>query len=402
MRKISQEEKKYLLSLKPDDFTFDLLEDLLGNTCEKKDGKLIIKESKFTPSDTFTLEAKEYFNKTKIETTVGLFIFNKILIEGNFEDTIGYINHTIRNSDAGDIENEIAQLLLDNKITRQKMVDYINKFQWLGMRIHPLICSSFTPKTFKPLPEVIALRDKLFEEHKEQLEAGDVILMDKIEKQLIEKAKEVMGDDPGLTLYDSGARGSFKNNYKMMCITQGSSFNPYTGKNEIIKNCFLDGFAKKDIPIAANELIAGVYPKSVGTGVSGYFTKQILAALQATTINDKVEDCKTKSTIPIKIDKSQTSMFHYKYIIENGKLVMLTKDNINKYIGKTVKMRSAMACPEVKICKVCAGRMYEKMDIQNIGLTASKPSSALTNLGMKKFHDPTITIAPIDISDITI
>lgn len=402
MRKINDDEKKYLLSLKPDDITFELLQDLFSDTAEVIGDKVNVKKSKFVPNDTFILEPNEYFNKSKIETTVGIFIFNKFLIEEDFKDTVGYINTTIRNSDAGDIENTIAKLLLDDKITRDKLVNYVNKFQWLGMRIHPMICPSFTPKTFKPIPEVIALRDKLFEENKEAIEAGDAITMEKIEEKLIKKAKEEIGDDPGLALYDSGARGSFENNYKTMCITQGAIFNPGSGKNEISKNCFLEGIEKTSIPLSGNSVVAGAYPKAVGTGVSGYFTKQILAALQATTINDEVEDCKTKATIPVKITPEQASMFDYKYIVENGKLVLLTSENIKKYIGKTVNMRSAVCCPEVKICKCCIGRLYEKMDIKNIGLTASKPSSALTQLSMKKFHDSTIHITQIDFSDITI
>ena len=81
MRKINDDEKKYLLSLKPDDITFELLEDLFSDTAEVIGDKVNVKKSKFVPSDTFTLEANEYFNKSKIETTVGLFIFNKFLIE---------------------------------------------------------------------------------------------------------------------------------------------------------------------------------------------------------------------------------------------------------------------------------------------------------------------------------
>ena len=95
MRRINDEEKKYLLSLKPEDITYELGMSLFANHVEKRDGKVVEVPSKFEPTDFFLLKAGEYFNKEDVETTVGSFIFNKFIIEPRFSQYIDYVNFEI-------------------------------------------------------------------------------------------------------------------------------------------------------------------------------------------------------------------------------------------------------------------------------------------------------------------
>ena len=57
-------------------------------------------------------------------------------------------------------------------------------------------------------------KEELFKEHKEELENGDVITAVKIENELTSMAESELKGDPGMDLYNSGARGKFANNYK--------------------------------------------------------------------------------------------------------------------------------------------------------------------------------------------
>ena len=45
----------------------------------------------------------------------------------------------------------------------------------------------------------------------------------------------------------------------------------------------------------------------------------------------------------------------YTYISDGGGLVMLDRNNIGSYVGKSVMMRSPMTCITNKICSKCAG-----------------------------------------------
>ena len=66
---------------------------------------------------------------------------------------------------------------------------------------------------------------------------------------------------------------------------------------------------------------------------------------------------------------------------------MLTNENIDKYLGKKVKLRSIMYCGcDSGVCLTCAGRLYEKLQIDSVGLTTSTLTGALLNLKMKSLN----------------
>lgn len=92
----------------------------------------------------------------------------------------------------------------------------------------------------------------------------------------------------------------------------------------------------------------------------------------------------------------------YRYIVEGNKLVLLSPDIIDKYVGKKIKLRTPIYCKSDKLCSKCAGTLYYKLGIKNVGLTTSKLSSTLLNLNMKKFHNSTANISKIDINNITL
>lgn len=400
-KQISIEDKKYLLSLKPEDITFTLLTNFFADRVENINGKITKKSSRFEPYYEFILEKGEYFNKEKVKTTVGQFIYNKLVIERDLVDVIGYVNEPIDSTVLDKIENKLSKALMDDKITTEVFVSYLSRTQWLGFRLHTMLVGSFTMGILKPNKEVINTRNQLLKENKDKIEQGDVITAVKIENQLVDLANKKLKNDPGMKLFTSKARGSFGNNYKNISIMKGPVFNPVTGSFDIVQSNFIEGIRKEDIPIYANSVVMGAYPKAVGTAISGYFSKQIMAALQAIQLDKRGSDCGSKGYVKVVVTKGSESDFTYRYIIEGNKLVLLTNENINKYIGREVKLRSPMFCIGKKLCRTCAGIMFEKLEINNIGLTAARVSSTLTNLSMKKFHDTTTKIQTISLDDIS-
>lgn len=145
------------------------------------------------------------------------------------------------------------------------------------------------------------------------------------------------------------------------------------------------------------------YPKAIGQRTFGYKTKQITAFMQSVVYAGKGTDCGTKLTIKIKITNENKKLFTYRYIKENGKLVLLDEKNIDKYIGKEVNMRSSVYCAHPKgLCSVCLGTMYDKLQIGNIGLTGAKVSSTMSNKSMKKFHDATTKLSRLHLDDLSL
>lgn len=396
------EYKTMLLKMKPTDITAEFINEYLVDKAEKKDGKVTIIPSKMKTSDTFTLLPSEYFNKTKVLTNVGLFIFNKFIVEGQFEEVLGYINTPIDNKCESKIEDKLAKALLDDVITSEQMAVFFNKLQWISMQFNSVFASSFTMKSLKPLPDVVKRKEELFKEHKEELENGDVITAVKIENELTSMAESELKGDPGMDLYNSGARGKFANNYKNISIMKGPVFNPATDRWDMVDTNFINGINKQDIPVYGNSVVTGAYPKAVGTQESGYSAKQLTAAFQGVVLDEPGSDCGTKGYLEILLTESMKSGMMYRYIIEKNKLVLMDDSNIDNYVGKKIKLRSPMYCIGDKLCSKCAGLMYEKLGIKNIGLTTSRAATTLLNMGMKQFHDSTQSIVRIDINKISL
>ena len=201
-----------------------------------------------------------------------------------------------------------------------------------------------------------------------------------------------------MSLYTSGTRGSFDNNYKNLFITRGPVYNPNSGKFQIVKRSFMEGLEKDDIPSYGTEVINGAYPKAMETAVAGYATKKFFAAYQSIVLDSRGSDCKTKAYRVVQLTNKNASRMMYRYIIEGEKLIMLDNSNINSYIGKTVKMRSPLYCTGDKLCSKCAGDLFYRIGIENIGLTTSSVGSSLLKLLMKSFHDSTVKISDIDLN----
>jgi hypothetical protein len=394
-RKLSQKDKEYLLSLKREDITFSLLLSLFASRSVVENGKFKIIPPRMKTSDEFDLNPGEYFNTTKVTTNAGLFIYNKLIVEEKFQKVLGYINTPLNSAAVNKIEDKLAKALLNDEIDVPSMVDYLNRTQWLGMQFHSVISGSFTMGTLKPHPKVIKRRDELIKENKDKLKKGDVITAVKIEKELLDVAAKELEGDHGLDLYKSGARGSFDNNFKNISVMKGPVFNPSTGEFDIVETNLMEGIKKEDLPVYANAIITGAYPKAIGTAVSGYFSKQIIAALQAVVLDKPGSDCGSKGYMTVLLTDKNINDFLYRYIIQNGKLVLLDESNMNKFVGQIVKMRSPLYCVSKKLCRVCAGAMYDKLKIDNIGLTAARVSSSLLNLSMKKFHNSTAKITEV-------
>ena len=131
-------------------------------------------------------------------------------------------------------------------------------------------------------------------------------------------------------------------------------------------------------------------------------SKQLTAAFQGLVIDNPDTDCGTKKYLEIYVTESMKKDVLYRYVLDGTKLTLVDNDNFGRFVNKTVKMRSPMFCLGDKICSRCAGTMFYKLGIKNIGLTTSKMGTTLVNLGMKNFHDTTVSVQKLDIKNLTI
>lgn len=255
--RLPDKDKEYLLSLTPKDITFELFVELIGKRAKRENGKIKIQEPRMKMYAEFDLNPNEYFNKTKVTTTVGEFLVNKFLVEEHFQDVLGYINEPINGGKLKQIESTLANALLTDKIDTLTFATYLNKMQWVSLQLHTVVCGSFTMNTLKPSPKVIKERERLIKENRKAIESGDAIVGAQIENQLIDIAKKELAGDHGLDLYNSGARGSFGNNYKNIAVMRGPTPNPGTGGFDISQSNFMEGIKKDELHIFGNSIVMG-------------------------------------------------------------------------------------------------------------------------------------------------
>ena len=412
-RTLSNEDVKFFTSLDPKDITFSKMVSWFGNTVSISDNDKNKErgKSKYNPTDKFTITQKDYPKLLKagetLTTTLGSLIFNKILVEGlGFEKIFGYQNQTMFAKVYGKFDATVAEALKNDEITVNDMYKYVDTRDWFGLQMHGVVTTSFTDGVLRLPPEIKKLKKELYKKYEAEIKAGDERVMAVIEQTLLKATKEALKDDIGMDLYNSGARGSVDNHLKNIMLTRGAVKNTVTGKYDIIYHSLMDGLEKKDIPAHSNMILAGAYPKSVGTQVSGYLGKEISSALQAEVLGDKDSDCGSKGFLNVVLTDGNKKDFLYRYIIEGKSLVFLDEGTIDKYVKKEVKMRSPMFCigtgPNKCLCNKCAGDFYYKLEKFNVGLSASRVASTCTQMNLQKFHENLVKIHPISLDTILI
>ena len=69
----------------------------------------------------------------------------------------------------------------------------------------------------------------------------------------------------------------------------------------------------------------------------------------------------------------------------------MTSDNRDSYIGKKVKLRYSGLCESEKgICNKCAGNLFTRLGIKNVGVASYVIPAKIKLKYMKNFHDSTV------------
>ena len=389
-RFIKDPELKEILSLTPEDAQkTSVFMEYFGEFNGKK---------KYNTYDMIEVPPKTYHNnKNTFTTTIGSWIFNLAAIEGaGLFDVLGYVNEPVNKKVYGSLNEKLSYALLEDRITTQQFKRFIIILQKF-MPYSTIICPTTSESMLLISKTIEPKKKELFKKYEKESEAGDAIVMNNIEKELLDYCAEKLKDDPAMDAINSGAGAAWGNNFKNMYVTKGAQKDPDPTKGfNIIKSCYMEGTSKEDYPKLANSLAAGPYARAKKTADGGYLEKQFVAAYQHVVLGPKDSDCGTKKTITVTLDKKHLTLLMYSYIVEGNRLVRLDSSNIDKYKGKTVKMRFSSLCENENICNKCAGDLYYLLGIQNIGVGAAQLASDIKNIMMKSFHDSTDSYYTMD------
>ena len=386
-----KEDIDFLLNLDPNKIGQSTIMEMFGTFEEDK--------RRFNPYDIFTIPkgayGKDRKNNKPVVTTVGRYIFNKCFIENSptIFKQIGYYNESITKKNYGKLFNKLGYYLLEDKISLEDYKHFCNMSQAF-MPFVSIISPGFTEAMLLSSKKIDAKKKQLLKENKAAIEAKDIIVADKIQKELLDYAKQELKDDPSMDMFNSETLGSFENNFKNMFVMRGTVRDPDPTKGyNIITSNYIDGITADEYPVLANTLAEGPYNRSKKTEVGGYWEKLLVAGLQHVKLLPKGTDCGTKKYITVNVTEGNISSLMYCYVIEGDKLVEITSDNMNKYIGKKVKLRySSMCKAKDGICNMCAGNAFYRQGRINVGMESPQVASKIKNIFMKSFHDSQIKL----------
>lgn len=392
---------EYLVKLTEDDITTSLIMELFGDFGDHQ---------WFNPYDILTVptgayggklpNGKEKKNTAPFTTTIGRLIFNKYFIECEPEllQFIGYVNDNVGKKTYGKLFDSLGYAVLEDEIS----IDTYKRFCKKSQKFMPyvsILAPNHSMNMLTITKQINKKKAELIKQNQEAFDRGDVYVVDQVSKELLAYARELMKDDPAMDMFLSGAGGSFENNFKNMFIMRGSVQDPDPRKSyNIITSNYVDGVSQDEYSKLANTLAAGPYSRSKKTELGGYWEKLFLQSLQHVILQEPGSDCGTKRHIELKVTDKNIGSIMYCYVINNdGSLTEINSKNKDKFIGKKVKLRFSSMC-EAKdgICNACAGNLFYRLGIRNIGAATPQIPSKLKVLSMKLFHDDQLNFTEMD------
>ena len=337
-------------------------------------------------------------NKNQFTTTVGLYVFNKGCIE-DMSDVLGYINEPITADKYDEINELVSYAKLEDKITVRQLKDFIIQSQ-IYMSCTSALSPSHTMVLLLISDKIEAKKKQLLKDkYGEAIKNKDIKAMDALDKELLDYAKELLKDDPSVDMFNSGARSSWGNNFKNMYVSRGT-VKLTDGSFDMVTSSYMSGLSKEDLVKANDAAVGGPYSRAVKTKEGGYNEKKILYGLQHVKVLPKGSDCGTNRTINVTLTKKNIKNWMYSFVKQGSNLVEITSDTKDKFIGKTVKMRYFSLCESKNgICEKCAGTLFNRLGITNVGLASDIFGSRLKNTSMKQFHNTTVKFSNLDIDE---
>lgn len=354
--------------------------------------------------DKFPLSAgiiENYKDREQIITTCGLFLANRLVLVGAFGDRIPYINSKPGSSDfnVAKIDDIVANLILNGVCGRKEYDKYMQLGYFLGS-MTSIGVPGLSRKALSTDPKVAKRRAELLELHKDELD--DPIVYIKIEEELIAMDKAWLKGDSSERFYAVSTKKSYNEHRKKMYLTMGISLEFSSGSTGYVTTTgsLVEGWNLKDLPTIANEIRRGSYDRGKGTAKGGEQTELILRILNAVRITDK--NCNSNKGITLELTEKNGKEYLGRYVVVSpGKYDMLTKENLSKYVGKTITLRSPMYCNTIGgLCYTCVGEYFSQLDTEAIGILGVMIGSKFTSISMKSVHFSGISSTTVkDIND---
>ena len=346
-----------------------------------------------TPDDIVNL-------KTNIATTYGNLLTNYILLVYPFKDKVPYINSRFN---IGKVEKHILPLLKSNpKPNEQRDPNsiYVDEYIALGDAVvymcgfAQLFTWGLTEKIVIPPDWVKEEKAKLIEKYKDSLNEAATVAM--IDAELVKLYKEYIKDDPGSNFILSSKSLNIvaKKKYLMLGGEQGLSED--TVNVSLIQNSLAEGWDVSAFAEMNNVLRAGAFNRGQQTVMGGVAVKGLLRA--SANLNVAGDDCGSRIGIVTDINKDNLSRFvGMSVILKEGTETMKKEEDVGRYLGKRVMIRSPMYCKldKTDYCKTCLGERLAN-NPEGLSIAVSEYGSIFLYIFMSAAHSKGLMLAKMD------
>lgn len=323
--------------------------------------------------------------KKDITTTYGALLMNSIVIEYPYMGEVEYVNEYMKDSTL----NDIALIRLKETRDVPAHLRFENATNFLTS-LSQIAVPSATRKSMVPQSNIIALRDRLLKEHKDEM--GDPAVVANIQNQLMNLDKENLKDDPAMGFLIKKKNFAVTRLAMMGMVGSSPDFFDET-KLTVQTTSLQEGWTIKDIPARVNNSRMGSFARGQETALGGAEVKSTSRVFQNYKIGE--HDCGVKIGVPLFVAKDVYKSYVGRYIV--GNKTPLNLGTLERNIGKTIIMRTPGYCKSkgASVCEICMGDLVTDAKL-GLNTQTNTVTSAYMSLFMAKMHATTLEVYEYD------
>lgn len=247
------------------------------------------------------------------------------------------------------------------------------------------LVTSITKKSMTAHPGRNELRAQLMEKYKDRLHDPVAIAQMTVEFKALDK--EYRKGDETEEFYNASKKAEDTRMKVYYHFGGESAFSDGTSVQYISKS-LEEGLDTDNMDVMNNALRFGSYNRGAQTALGGESTKTIYRMVGTARII--MEDCETQLGVPTDIRKDMRDTLIGLSIIEAGKTILLTAENIESYYGKNVQLRGPFTCKAGEgkgknVCAVCMGKQVAE-NPNGIPAAAAGVGGRFLTAFLKKMH----------------
>lgn len=341
------------------------------------------------------------------ETDIGKLLANYILLIYPFGSRIPYMNEQISGKKLADffaktIEDdpyEDGQFVEPeegtNRIFIKDFLKYYEAYVYFW-NFTQLFVPGDTERSLQTHPDMEKRKKELFEQYKDQLH--DPVILTKIEEELMKLDREWLAGDSSLGLWVKDKDHKVVRKKLFMTVGNVTGFSDSNEANPI-ENSLDEGWDLSKFSDYNDDLRVGSYDRGRQTALGGEFVKWLIRI--SSNIKITQDDCGTTLGRRVVLTEQNIGKYiGFDYVTRSGKPAVLTEELARKFIGRRIIIRSPAYCTlsHNEYCSTCVG--------PNLREHKAGVSTALTKMGdmlmyifMQSMHGKIMAVEEYNMGD---